>query len=581
VQTVNLVSGLLTGLIVREVHQYSVLRNPGLYFRTLRHLRWSQFYYLVVRRLLPAPKFPESAASGYREGISSIDWMGVPQPGDIANEFRFLNETKSFDPAAIDWSCEDQKKLWRYNLHYFDFLHWECFSDDLKATLISSWIESCPMNRAIAWDPYPVSLRIVNWIKYFDSAYAHRRVPQRWLDSLMTQARWQASNMEYQILANHLVKNAKALVFAGAFFTGEQAKEFMKLGCNVMWQQLGEQFMADGGHFERSHMYHLIVTEDYLDVLNLAVNNELPMSAAELLEMHSKVHAAVEYYSDLCAADGELQLFNDSAHGITVNTATFLSYARRVLKEPVAEPNAELKVINKAATGYYGYRTAGDSLLIDCGSVGPDYQPGHAHCDTLSFTLSIGGCRVVVDSGVYTYEHVPIRYANRQTAGHNTVRVDGEEQSEVWHSWRVGRRAYPITAKLTDYGDGRLSFVGAHDGYARLPGRVFHERQFDIDLAGVWRIIDRVQGSGEHLLESYVHLHPDIQVVQEAPDSLLLERNGAPIALLQLGFGQMVSLERSDWCPEFGVKYENIVLVMRHLVQLPATMEYTITKLYG
>ena len=50
-------------------------------------------------------------------------------------------------------------------------------------------------------------------------------------------------------------------------------------------------------------------------------------------------------------------------------------------------------------TGYYGYRQGGDSLIVDCGPVGPDYQPGHAHCDTLSYELHVGGVPIVVDSG--------------------------------------------------------------------------------------------------------------------------------------------------------------------------------------
>jgi len=564
---------------METVPQYSVLRNPGLYFRTVRHLRLSQFYYLVVRRLLPAPKLPVLEAPGIVRDIAASEWLPLPQPGNLVNEFCFINETKVFDPDAVDWACEGQKKLWRYNLHYFDFLHWDCFSDELKAKLIDSWIDSCPMNQSISWDPYAVSLRIVNWIKYFTSFSENREIPPRWLDSLMTQSRWQVSNMEYQILANHLIKNAKAMLFAGVFFKGDKAREFRELGSKVMLQQLREQFLADGGHFERSHMYHLIVTEDYLDLLNVAGRCELPINSVELEEVRTVVKDALQYYTDLCAADGELQLFNDSTFGITVDTDTFLSYAGRVLQEPVTGPDELLKVVNKSATGYYGYRYAGDSLLIDCGAVGPDYQPGHAHCDALSFDLCINGRRVVVDSGNFTYEHLPIRYENRRTAGHNTVRIDGEEQSEVWERWRVGRRAYPIAAELTDCGDGRLRFSGSHDGYRRLPGKVVHARELDIDLTGVWQVTDRIHGSGEHLLESYVHLHPDVRVVPMSAGSVRLETDSGPLALFEPAPGQAIEVEKGVWCPEFGIKHDNTVLVMRATARLPVTLGYTITKL--
>ncbi len=559
--------------------QYNLVRDFGLYFRTVRHLKPSQFYYQVVRRFLPSRDFESLTAVAVNRGINSAPWMVVPQPGNLGNEFRFINETRPFDPAAVDWVCADEKKLWRYNLHYFDFLHWDCFSDELKATLIDSWIDSCPMNQWISWDPYAVSLRIVNWIKYFDAFPEGRAIPQRWLDSLLTQASWQVDNMEYQILANHLIKNAKALVFAGVFLNGKQAERFLELGCRVMREQQVEQYMDDGGHYERSHMYHLIVTEDYLDLLNLAETNALPFSADELAAIRKTTRSAMEYYVDLCAADGELQLFNDSTFGITVDTATFLAYARQVLKEPVPEPDGELRVVDKSDTGYYGYRQAGDSLLIDCGAVGPDYQPGHAHCDALSFDLCIKGRRVIVDSGNFTYEHLPVRYQNRRTAAHNTVRVDGEEQSEVWERWRVGRRAYPIFAELTELGHDGLRFVGAHDGYRRLPGKVVHERQVDIEFEGVWRVTDRMQGSGEHRLESYLHLHPDVRVEFENSTIAILTSDAGPLAKVETADGVALEAEPGQWCPEFGLAIDNTVLVMRQSATLPCEMAYTISKL--
>ena len=79
-------------------------------------------------------------------------------------------------------------------------------------------------------------------------------------------------------------------------------------------------------------------------------------------------------------------------------------------------------------------------LIFDCGPLGPDYQPGHGHCDVLSYELSLHGQRVVVDTGVSTYEPCAERLYERSTAAHNTLRVDGEEQAEVWASFRVGRR---------------------------------------------------------------------------------------------------------------------------------------------
>ena len=564
---------------MKPVPTHSVLKSPGLYFRTVRNLKLSQFYYLVVRRLLPTPKLRPINVQGIRRDIPYKPWFPVPQPEGLDNEFRFINETKAFDPRNVDWVAEDQKKLWRYNLHYFDFLQWDCYSDELKQQLIDSWIESCPVDQWISWDPYAVSMRIVNWIKYFLQQPDDFEIPQHWLNSLINQANWLTYNMEYQILANHLIKNAKALVFAGVFFDCEQSKRFLDLGCKDMLEQLREQFLDDHGHFERSHMYHQIVVEDYLDLLNLAETGLLSLSATELEEVREATGNALDFYVDLCAGDNEIQLFNDSTFGIVEGTDEFLDYAKRVLNYVSPDRTSAPYRVYKPESGYFGYRSGGDSFLIDCGPVGPDYQPGHAHCDNLSFELSIDSQRIVVDSGNYTYEHIVTRYENRQTAAHNTVRVDGQEQSEVWERWRVGRRAYPISAELSDWQGERMRFRGSHDGYTVLPGKVVHEREVEMSHRGFWTISDKLTGGGEHLLESYIHLHPDVAVRQAGERVLDLLVGEQAVARLTVTDDSEVSVEDSIWCPEFGLIINNKVVVMRKTAALPAALGYTIEKL--
>ncbi|MBK6451783.1 MAG: heparinase II/III-family protein [Proteobacteria bacterium] len=127
---------------------------------------------------------------------------------------------------------------------------------------------------------------------------------------------------------------------------------------------------------------------------------------------------------------------------------------------------------------------------LDCGPIGPDYQPGHAHCDTLSFELCVDGQRVVVDSGVHDYDVGPQRAYDRSTGAHNTVMVDGVEQSEIW-GFRVARRARPLFAELSEWSNGELRFQGSHDGYHRIRGRVRHEREFSFNrrVAGRFAIV--------------------------------------------------------------------------------------------
>jgi uncharacterized heparinase superfamily protein len=91
-----------------------------------------------------------------------------------------------------------------------------------------------------------------------------------WLDSLAVQVRWLRRRLEWHLLSNHLFANAKALMFGGAFFDGPEAGDWREGGLRILAREVPEQVLPDGGHFERSPMYHAILLEDMLDLLNLS-----------------------------------------------------------------------------------------------------------------------------------------------------------------------------------------------------------------------------------------------------------------------------------------------------------------------
>jgi hypothetical protein len=148
-------------------------------------------------------------------------------------------------------------------------------------------------------------------------------------------------------------------------------------------------------------------------------------------------------------------------------------------------------------------------LIFDCGPLGPDYQPGHGHCDLLSYELSLHGQRVVVDTGVSTYEPGPERSYERSTAAHNTLRIDGEDQAEIWGSFRVGRR--PGVGQIGGGSNEVFHFVcGGHHAYRRLG--VVHARKILLRPPDTWIVVDFLCGSGSHLVESFLHFHPRVRV---------------------------------------------------------------------
>jgi uncharacterized heparinase superfamily protein len=405
------------------------------------------------------------------------------------------------------------------------------------------------------------------------------RLPRReWVDSLYQQALWLEQHIEYHILANHYLKNGVALFFAGAYFQGVDADRWLRKGLRILREELKEQFLADGGHYERSPMYHSICVVDYLDVLNLAQNSPAAVSGDIADEFVGKVTAALEFLNSICLPDGTIPLFNDSAFGIAPTPHQIFDYAERVIGYKAPEPAQDLMVNAFPASGYYVCRKADDMIIIDCGQIGPDYQPGHAHCDTLSYELAIDGRRVVVDSGVCDYEPSQERAYARSTRAHNTVMVDGEEQSEMWGVFRVARRARPLHAEIVHAANESVLFEGVHDGYRRLGGKPIHRRRMSYDGEGNWIVRDLLEGSGTHRMESFVHFHPDCSLVPSAEGVFRIERDGEPIAVIEALNTCRMEVHQGCYFPEFGLSQKNPVLAFSCYGEVPLQLSYRIQK---
>jgi hypothetical protein len=199
----------------------------------------------------------------------------------------------------------------------------------------------------------------------------------------------------------------------------------------------------------------------------------------------------------------------------------------------------------------YARLERGDAVLIaDVGEIGPDEQPGHAHADTLSFEFSLHGERVIVDAGTSNYENSAQRAWERSTPAHNTVSIDGGNSSEVWSTFRVGRRA-----RVRDVSAGEtqteLTVKGCHDGFRG----VLHCR--------TWRLRDRELVIEDHLsakrnADAYLHFAPGTK--------LLLVDGGADATtagLRQMQIrvdGARISIVPSSYHPRFGVAIANEAL---------------------
>lgn len=495
------------------------------------------------------------------------------RPGTLLapERFRFLNVERALGPVS-DWNNPAWPKLWLYNLHYFDDLN----AADSQArnawhsALIKRWIVENPAAQGNGWEPYPLSLRIVNWIKW---SLGGNTLTSEALHSLAVQVRYLSGRLEYHLLGNHLFANAKALVFAGLFFGGAEGARWLRKGLGLVERELAEQVLADGGHFELSPMYHNIMLEDVLDLVNLLETApETPTGRWTSLTASWRHYASsmLTWARTVTHPDGQIALVNDAAFGIASPLDEIVTYAARL---GVGGQALAGDLVHLESSGYVRVQTGAAWALLDVGKIGPDYLPGHAHADSLSFELSVFGRRVVVDSGTSSYEADAERLRQRSTAAHNTVEIDGESSSEVWGSFRVARRAYPIGVELSRTDD-IIRVRCAHNGYKRLRGHPIHHREWVFQEAGV-AINDTVGGSFEDAAARF-HFHPGCSLVQfdDRSGAIRLGNEGEIRWRVEHGSARLV---KSTHHPEFGVSIPSMMLQVE-LVQAQARTRFDWAK---
>jgi len=476
--------------------------------------------------------------------------------------FKFLGKLEHIE-SVEDWDSIKYSKLWIYNLHYFDDLN-AVDADNRRPyqiQLIDSWITTSKLKGGIGWEPYVLSLRIVNFVKFF-SMYSDEEPPSRhWVDSVGTQAQALLSLLEFHILGNHLFANGKALVFAGAYLTNELGDKFLEKGLEILDIEVNEQFLADGAHFELSPMYHSSLLWDICDLINLAERSGIDKLEKRTGYWRKVVRKGLCWLSVMSHPDGQISFFNDSAFGIAPTITDIRGYASRLMIKPDALGVKDLSFCHLKNSGYIAvFLSNRCKALLDVAEVGPTYQPGHAHADTLSFELSIFGQRVFVNSGTSEYGKDKGRHYQRSSKAHNTVVVDNENSSEVWAGFRVGRRAHPKNLKIVE-GLGKVSVNAEHDGYQRLQGKVTHARAWDF-TNNCLTITDQLSGTFRHS-EARFYIHPDANVAVLGQKKFQITLSGGQVLFVTVENTTDTRLDDSIWYPEFGSSIPNKCLVAR------------------
>ncbi len=458
----------------------------------------------------------------------------------------------------------DIKYPWELNRHqYFTLLgkaYWA--SDDEKYareffSQVESWIEANPYLRGINWiSPLESAVRIISWLWGF---YFFKDSPQfsaRFL-SVFLRSIWRQLSFIEQHLSrgfyenNHLIGEAAGLFIGGLFLQGfKKARAWADLGKSILLEQIVKQTHPDGVNVEQAAHYQRF-SMDFFVLFKILYNQnvgQLPAVADERLEkmfdflMHvMKPDGTEPDYGDCDNARGipfcEGECSNCRpflATGAVLFCRGDMKWAARGMGEEVIWLLGEegCRIFNELSPqipaqcsrlfpegGYYVARDnwgeEANYLLFDCGPLG--YGPGaHGHADALSIQVVAFGQEAIVDPGTYAYnQDQKFRNYFRSTRAHNTVSVDGLDQSRIID--RMAWESIPQSEVKDCFFSELFDIVSAeNDGYTRLASPVIHRRTVIFFKKPVYYlVIDQLQATGPHTYGLHFHFPPETTLQQE------------------------------------------------------------------
>ena len=434
-----------------------------LYINTIKHLKLKQIWFQLWKRF----GVYSSLINRYRGQYNPESIIFFPPMESLDYDSDFLNRfsvdelmenyiTLLHSTVVLDlngsWVAETRSPLWNLNLHYFEYLFAIAKEYQKEAETkylqkikeyILCWIKCNPIgSNKYAWDPYSVSLRLSNWIDLYmllrEEFGRDRGFICIFLGSLYEQYVYLINHIENHLLANHLFENLRTIVIASVFFN---EKDVCAISTKHLLNQCKEQFFCDGVHYERSPMYQKLLLEDLLRVENALEfdgnkNDEIRMYINKVLDVSFSFEKGME----------RLPLFNDCGKNISKSLDALVCASNKLGISPKKKKSF-------SDGGYYIFEFGKEGewrLLVDAGQPGPDFSPGHSHCEIMSFELFYKGFPVIVNCGTFAYQSEKREFF-KSTKAHNTVQVDAVEQSELWRDFRMARRAKIIALNVNDY----------------------------------------------------------------------------------------------------------------------------------
>jgi hypothetical protein len=544
------------------------LKTLERYFYFFFHTKKVQIFMRFASLFLRPLSYIFIQKSKYRVDNVKINYFqitlnnSVNQTTEILNnQFTFINNKFLFK-NDVEWVNNEQNSLWNFHLNYFDYLNDLIILYKTKQledlllkgqSLVQDWINCSNKYNSVMWAPYTISLRLLNWISFYSYLIEYKHidsVPHTVLVSIKKQVRYLKTNLEHDVRGNHLFENLKTLILVEYFLDNTRlVNNYIKKINRV----LEKQVLMDGCHFEKSVSYHIVVLNGILDILSIVDYN---FNSVTTLKKYASM--MLEFYNRIKYTNVDYPLFNDSNYTMTDKLTGDVFKTKSNLK--LSENHLSVKRL-KIASNYFVYQNQRLRLTMDLGNLGSNYLLAHSHNDIFNFELLVDNQKIVTDTGVFEYENSKQRQYSRSTQAHNTIQVNGFEQSDIWSSFRNGYRPTRFTTNIEEKKNYKL-FKGKY----KYKNKYTHERSFYITKNNTIVIFDNVISKKKYSLNSYLHFDPEVKVVLHEDDVEVLSRK-LKLYLYAINEGNYlcnknISVFDSNYYPYFGTEITRKSLVV-------------------
>lgn len=395
-------------------------------------------------------------------------------------------------------------------------------------TLLDSWFDQCPYPNGPNWtSSLELAIRLVNWsctwhlLGAADSPLFHtaegQRFKRRWLDSVYQHSHFIAGYLSRCSSANnHLFGELTGLYVAAVTWPyWEESQGWLEMAQQELEAEATTQNTVDGVNREQAVYYQHEVIDMMLMCWLVGRANDKKFSYG----FYAQIERMMEFIASVMDVSGNVPMIGDADDALLVQwsqepewhpyrsllatgavlfnrkdfkqkSGHFDDKSRWLLGDAAEQSydNIPEKLCDGAVKrdfSFGGYFLLGDRfntmeetrLVADAGPLGYLSIAAHGHADALAFTLSAGGKELLVDPGTYSY-HTQKKWRDyfRGTSAHNTVCVDGLDQSEPGGNFMWMRKATAHCDRWESNPE-MDHFSGSHDGYLRLNDPVLHKRK--------------------------------------------------------------------------------------------------------